>query len=161
MSLSKVCTRAAAAVPINATKAITQLAIRLMLGDKEQIHCMKTADWRTVFRVYEAMWNTSAYASKGVVAKTFSRLISEGSDTSEEVLLICLYVQFPSTGQHPTPCMDLSCLQRLIALLCSKIGGNYRRLAETTLTCLVACDLSLADEVESNTASDASINVMA
>jgi hypothetical protein len=58
MSLSKACTRAAAAVPINTTKDITQFAIRLMLGDKEQILCMKTADGRAVFSVYDAMWNT-------------------------------------------------------------------------------------------------------
>jgi hypothetical protein len=57
--------------------------------------------------------------------------------------------------------MDLSGLQRLIALLGGKIGADYRRLAETTLTRLVAGDLSLADEVESNAASGASINVMA
>ena len=57
--------------------------------------------------------------------------------------------------------MDFRGLQRLISLLGGKIGAEYRRLAETTLTRLIAGDHTLAVKVEQNTASDAPIHSMA
>ena len=71
--------------PQSATQLVTEFALRLTSGDKDPIRGWKAPDGRKVFSVYDAMWNTGAYPSKGVVAKTFSRMISEGSDTKEEV----------------------------------------------------------------------------
>ena len=57
--------------------------------------------------------------------------------------------------------MDVRGLQRLIGLLGGNIGAEYRRLAETTLTRLIAGDKSLGDEVEANAASDEPIQRLA
>ena len=57
--------------------------------------------------------------------------------------------------------MDIRGLQRLIALLGGKIGAEYRRLAETTLTRLIAGDESMISEIETNAASDAPIQTLA
>ena len=151
----------ALSTPQTATQLVTQLALRLTSGDKDPIRGMKTPDGRTVFSVYDAMWNTGAYPSRGVVAKTFSRMISEGSDTKEEVQTLCLYIKFPGRGQRDTPCMDIRGLQRLIALLGGKIGAEYRRLAETTLTRLVAGDETMIGEIEENAVSNAPIQTLA
>ena len=144
-----------------ATQAITQLAIRLTSGDKDPIRGTTTADGRTFFSVYDAMWNTGAYATKSTVTKAFSRMIAEGSDVKEEVASICRYRKFPGPGQRDTPCMDIRGLQRLIALLGGKIGAEYCRLAETTLTRLIAGDESMIPEIEANAASDGPIQTLA
>jgi hypothetical protein len=57
--------------------------------------------------------------------------------------------------------MDVRGLQRLIGLLGGNIGAEYRSLAETTLTRLIAGDKSLGDEVEANAASDEPIQRLA
>ena len=147
--------------PQSATQLVTEFALRLTSGDKDPIRGWKAPDGRTVFSVYDAMWNTGAYPSKGVVAKTFSRMISEGSDTKEEVQTLCLYIKFPGQGQRLTPCMDIRGLQRLIALLGGKIGADYRRLAETTLTRLVAGDETMIGEIEENAGSDGPMQTLA
>jgi hypothetical protein len=147
--------------PPSATQLVTQLALRLTSGDKDPIRGMKTPDGRSLFSVYDAILNTGAYASKGAVLKAFSRMIAEGSDTKEEVLTLCLYHKFPGRGQRDTPCMDIRGLQRLISLLGGKIGAEYRRLAETTLTRLVAGDETMIGEIEENAVSDAPMQTLA
>jgi hypothetical protein len=155
----------ALSTPQTATQLVTQLALRLTSGDKEPIRGMKMDDGRTVFSVYDAMWNTSAYGSKKIVSMAFSRLLSSTSEHKEEVASLmmdhCCYIQFPGQGQRDTPCMDIRGLQRLISLLGGKIGAEYRALAETTLTRLVAGDESMISEIEDNAASDAPIHVLA
>ena len=146
---------------VSATHAVTQLAIRLTSGDKDPIRGMKAPDGRTVFSVYDAMWNTGAYAGRSGVKMAFARLIANGSEYKEEVVKACDYLKFAGPGQRNTPCMDLRGLQRLIALLGGKIGAEYRALAETTLTRLVAGDESMIAEIEENAASDAPIQVLA
>jgi hypothetical protein len=146
---------------VSATQAVAQLAIRLTSGDKDPIRGMKAPDGRTVFSVFDAMWNTGAYAGKSGVNMAFGRLIANGSEYRDEVLNSCEYLKFAGSGQRNTPCMDIRGLQRLIALLGGKIGAEYRRLAETTLTRLVAGDESMISEIEENAASDAPIQTLA
>ena len=136
-----------------------ELAIRLTSGDKDPIRGMKTPGGRSLFSVYDAMWNTGAYPSYAAVKTAWARLTQ--SEFQEEVRAITTYLKFPGPGQRDTPCMDIRGLQRLIALLGGKIGVEYRRLAEMTLTRLIAGDISLAEEVQTNAASDAPISVLA
>ena len=143
----------------SATQAITNLAIRLTSGDKDPIRGMKTPDGLNVFSAYDAMSNTGAYPSYGAVKAAWARLLN--SEFKEEVVLMTYYLKFPGPGQRETPCMDIRGLQRLIALLGGKIGAEYRRLAETTLTRLIAGDESMISEIETNAASDAPIQTLA
>ena len=144
---------------VSATHAVTQLAIRLTSGDKDPIRGMKAPDGRTVFSVYDAMWNTGAYATRDAVTSAWTTLLL--TDFGEVVRASATYVKFPGRGQRDTPCMDIRGLQRLIICLGGKIGAEYRRLAETTLTRLIAGDESMISEIESNAASDAPIQTLA
>ena len=143
----------------SATQAVTQLAIRLTSGDKDPIRGMKAPDGRTVFSVYDAMWNTGAYATRDAVTSAWTTLLL--TDFGEDVRASATYLKFPGRGQRDTPCMDIRGLQRLIICLGGKIGAEYRALAETTLTRLVAGDESMIAEIEENAASDAPIQILA
>jgi hypothetical protein len=57
--------------------------------------------------------------------------------------------------------MDFIGLQRLFAILDGEIGEEYRKLAVASLTRILAGDLSLVREIQSNAASSAPINKMA
>ena len=144
---------------VNATQLVTQLAIRLTSGDKDPIRGMKAPDGRTVFSVYDAMWNTGAYATRDAVTSAWTTLLK--TDFGESVRASVTVCKFSGARQRETPCMDLRGLQRLIILLGGKIGAEYRALAETTLTRLVAGDESMISEIEDNAASDAPIHVLA
>ena len=141
----------------SATQAVMQLAIRLTSGDQDPIRGMKLADGRSVYSVYDAMWNTGAYKTRDAVTGAWTTLLR--SEYGNEVRSLTTDLQFPGRGQRKTPCMDLRGLQRLIIILGGKIGAEYRGLAVQTLTRLVAGDMSLADEVIENAASDAPIQV--
>ena len=91
----------------------------------------------------------------------FARLIANGSEYRDEVVKACDYLKFPGRGQRDTPCMDIRGLQRLISLLGGKIGAEYRRLAETTLTRLVAGDETMIGEIAQNAGSDAPMQTLA
>ena len=145
--------------PQSATQLVTKLALRLTSGDKDPIRGTKTADGRTVFSVYDAMRNTSAYPTYGAVKAAWARLLE--SEFKEEVVLQTYHIKFPGQGQRLTPCMDIRGLQRLIALLGGKIGEEYRRLVETTLTRLVAGDETMITEIEQNAGSDAPMQTLA
>ena len=120
----------ALSAPQSATQLVTQLALRLTSGDTDPIRGMKMADGRSVFSVFDAMWNTGAYAGRSGVKMAFARLIADGSEYRDEVVKACDYLKFSGSGQRETPCMDIRGLQRLIALLGGKIREEYRRLAE-------------------------------
>ena len=143
----------------NATQAVTELAIRLTSGDKDPIRGMKAPDGRSVFSVYDAMWNTGAYATRDAVTSAWTTLLH--TDFGEAVRASVTVCKFPGARQRDTPCMDIRGLQRLIICLGGKIGAEYRRLAETTLTRLVAGDESMIPEIEANAASDAPIQTLA
>lgn len=140
--------------------AMTQIVLRLTSGSAP-IRGMRVEGRGNCFSVYDFMWNTGAYTSKGVVLKTFSRLISDGTDTQSEVKSICLYLKFPGPGQRETPCMTITGLQRLLCLLGGRIGQQYRDLATGTLTRVAAGDTSLIEEIEDNAASDAPVQQLA
>ena len=143
----------------SATQAITQLALRLTADDKEPIRGMKTPDGRSIFSVYDAMWNTGAYVSRDAVKSAWKRLMQ--SEFKEEVGRMTTYFQFSGQGQRETPCVDFQGIQRVFALVGGTIGAEYRRLSELTLTRLIAGDLTLVEEVHENAASDAPVNVLA
>ena len=65
------------------TEAITELAIRLTAGDKEPIRGMKTPSGRSVYSIYDAMWNTGAYKSRDAVTSAWTTLLK--SVHSDEV----------------------------------------------------------------------------
>ena len=141
------------------TQAFAQLALKLTTGDKEDIRGMKMADGRHMFSVYDIMWNTGAYNTYDAAKKAWSRLLQ--SDFGEEVGTLSHYLKFPSQGQRDTPCMDLVGIQRLFAILNGKIGEEYRKLAVASLTRILAGDLSLVREIQSNASSTASIHELA
>ena len=139
--------------------SLTQVVLRLTNG--APIRGMKVIGKGNLFSVYDFMWNTGAYSSKGVVKKTFSRMVSDGSECQKEVESLCLHFKFEGQGQKPTPCMDVCGLQRLLCLLGGKIAKEYRELATTTLTRVAAGDLSLVEEIESNSVSEEPLQQMA
>jgi T5orf172 domain len=136
--------------PPSATQLFTQLALRLTSSDNEPIRGMKTPDGRSLFSVYDAMWNTGAYRSKGVVGKTFSRMISEGSDGKEEVLQLTEYVKFPGRGQRDTPCMEVSGLLKLLPRIGRKMGKAYWQESQLVLERYLDGDTTMCVEMEEN-----------
>ena len=140
--------------------AMTHIVLRLTSGTAP-IRGMRVEGKGSYFSVYDFMWNTGSYPSKGCLLKTFSRLISDGSDTQSEVKAYSLYLKFPGPGQRETPCMTIQGLQHLLCLLGGKIGQQYRDLATTTLTRVAAGDTTLIEEIEDNAASDAPVQQLA
>jgi HAMP domain-containing protein len=149
----------ALSTPQSAIQMVTQLALRLTSGDKDPIRGTKTVNGRTVFSVYDAMRNTGAFVSPSAVKNSWARLLD--SEFKNEVVCLTDYIKFPGQGQRLTPCMDIRGLQRLIGLLAGKIGEEYRRLAETTLTRLVAGDETMIGEIEENAGSDGPMQTLA
>ena len=87
----------ALSTPPSATQLVTQLALRLTSGDKDPIRGTKTADGRTVFSVYDAMWNTGAYASRDAVTSAWTRLMQ--SEFGDAVSLLAMVYKFPGRRQ--------------------------------------------------------------
>ena len=141
------------------TQAFAQLALKLTSGDKTDIRGMKMADGRSFFSVYDIMWNTGAYSTEAAASGAWYRLLQ--SEFGLEVSRLTINLKFPGRGQRDTPCMDFIGLQRLFAVLDGKIGEEYRKIAVASLTRILAGDLSLVREIQSNAASSAPINKMA
>ena len=141
------------------TQAFAQLALKLTSGDKEDIRGMKMADGRHMFSVYDIMWNTGAYESRDAVTGAWTRLLQSAVGGDLEKLFT--KEQFPGARQRKTPCMDLAGIQCLFSILDGKIGEEYRKLAVASLTRILAGDLSLVREIQSNASSTASIHELA
>ena len=120
---------------------------------------MKMADGRNLFSVYDIMWNSGAYKTYNAAKKAWSRLLQ--SDFGEEVGTFSHNLKFPGQGQHNTPCMDFIGLQSLFSIFDGKIGEEYSKLAVASLTRILAGDLSLVREIQSNALSTAHINELA
>ena len=57
------------------SQAFAQFALKLTSGDKEDICCMKMADGRHIFSVYDIMWNTGAYKTYDAVTGAWTYLL--------------------------------------------------------------------------------------
>ena len=147
---------ATVARPTTAT-AMTQIVLRLTNGSAP-IRGMKFQG-SNLFSVYDFMWNTGAFVSKGAAAASWTRLTQ--SEHKEEVSRFTSNLKFPGPGQRETPCMTIQGLQHLLCLLGGKIGQQYRDLATTTLTRVAAGDTTLIEEIEDNAASDAPVQQLA
>ena len=84
-----------------ATKAITQLALRLTSGDKDPIRGMTVPDGRQMFSVYDAMWNTGAYVSRDAVTSAWSGLMK--SEYENEVRGLIAKELFAAKNGYPGP----------------------------------------------------------
>ena len=146
--------------PPTTVTAMTQIVLRLM-GGNAPIRGMNVPGKGNLFSVYDFMWNTGAYASKSSVTKAFSRMIAEGSDVKEEVASMCHYLKFPGPGQKLTPCSDVVGFQRILCLMGGKVGKEYRELATTTLIRVAAGDMSMIEEIESNSVSEEPVQQLA
>ena len=133
---------------MSATKAVTQLAIRLTSGSKDPIRGVQLPDDRRVFSVYDAMWNTGAYPSYDAARAAWSRLIQ--SEFKDEILLMTCYLKFAGPGQRHTPCMVAGDLLKVVARLSRKKQKAYWLEVQHVLERYLDGDTSVCVEVEEN-----------
>ena len=150
--------RASPVPQANTVTTMTQIVLRLTNGTAP-IRGMKVPGKGNLFSVYDMLWNTGAYVSKGAAAASWLRLTQ--SEHSTEVSRFTSNLKFPGPGQRNTPCTDVLGLQRILCLLGGKIGQQYRDLATSTLTRVAAGDMSLIEEIESNSVSEQPLQQMA
>ena len=140
----------------NTVTAMPQIVLRLTSGTAPILGMVVPGKGRR-FSVFDFMCNTFAWAGKSCVKMAFAKLISDGSEHKEEVVKLIDYLKFPGACQRETLCMSITGLQRLLALLGSKIGQQYPELATNTLTRVATGDTSLIEEIEDNTVGDSAI----
>ena len=133
----------------NAAQAVKQLAMKLTSGDTNPIRGMRLADGRSVYSVYDAMWNTGAYTSYGAVKTAWARLLK--SEFGFEVLRSeSVYIQFAGMGQRKTPCVDVRCLIKIVSRLNQTRQRAYWQEAQLVLERYLDGDTSMCFEVEEN-----------
>lgn len=137
---------------------MTQIVLRLTSGTAP-IRGMMVPVKGYQLSIYDFLWGTGAYVSKGAAQAAWTRLTQ--SEYKEEVRRLTLYLKFPGPGQRETPCTGIQGLQRLLCIVGGKIGQQYRDLATTTLTRIAAGDTSLIEEIEDNATSDSPVSQLA
>ena len=128
--------------------SIAQLVLRITSGDKSDIRGRKMTDGRSYFSVYDIIWNTGAYETRGAVMQAWSRLLQtkHGKKISEE----CLYLQFPGQGHRKTPSADAGGLLQLLKLFGGKLQEAYRIEMEQVLERYLDGDTSMCVEIQEN-----------
>lgn len=96
---------------------------------------------------------TSSYAHV-----LFCRLIADTSEYRTELLDLTTYIKFPGAGQRDTPCMTMCGLQVLMQIMGGKVASQYRRLVIDVFNRYMAGDLSMIQEIQAHSASNALIH---
>ena len=131
----------------------------LKLTSNVSLRGMTSPDGIQVFSVYDFITLACQKTDGGAYArKTFSNLIKEGCEFRDEVVNNVLSLQFPGSGQRETPTMTIRGLQRLLMILGGKVATEFRTLAESTFTRVMAGDTSLIEVIKANAVSDAPVN---
>ena len=144
----------------NTTDKLKQVVLRVTTANAP-VRGVKVPGGHFMFSVYDFMWNTGAYESKGLVNKIFLLMISSGY-YKDEINRMCMYIKFPKgQGQRWTPCMNVLGLQRLLGLLDGRIGSEYRALAETVLTMVACGDTSVIGELHNTSLAEEPLHWLA
>ena len=133
--------------------------LMLQLTSDASLRGMITPDGMQVFSVYDFICLAAQKATSSNYGRvTYSRLISDGSEFKDELVTSCYNLKFPGAGQRETPTMTIRGLQRLLMILGGKVAAEFRTMAESTFTRVMAGDTSLIEVIRANAASDAPVN---
>lgn len=131
----------------------------LQLTSNASLRGMISPDGMQVFSVYDFICVACQKPTSSNYGRlVYSRLISDGSEYRDEVVASCYNLQFPGSGQRVTPTMTIRGLQRLLMILGGKVASEFRTLAESTFTRVMAGDTSLIEVIKTNAISDAPVN---
>lgn len=90
--------------------------------------------------------------------KEFKRLTDDGSEFQAEIMGLCRLHKFPGVGQRSTPVMTIRGMQRLLAILGSKVASDYRAIVESTFTRILTGDTSLVRPADRGAPQDALVS---
>ena len=131
----------------------------LQLTSNASLRGMLSPDGLQVFSVYDFITLACQKTDGGAYArKTYSNLVKEGCEYRDEIVKNVHNLHFPGGRGGATPTMTIRGLQRLLMILGGKVAAEFRTLAESTFTRVMAGDTSLIEVIRANAASDAPVN---
>lgn len=128
-------------------QAMTDLVARINTGGKGWIRNMDTENGMQ-FSIWDFMWNTGTYTSKGAVSSMWTRW----TDSEKRACFIptVTYIKFPGHGQRETPCTDTRGLIRLLSLMGGRVEKAYKIESDQIVQRYIDGDLTLCNEIHDN-----------
>ena len=132
--------------------------LMLKLTSSASLRGMVSPDGMHVYAVYDFICLATQRAPTSSYGRvTYGRLISDTSEFKDEIVPLCNNLHFPGGRGAATPTMTIRGLQRLLMILGGKVAAEFRVLAESTFTRVMAGDNSLIEVIKANALSESPV----